>query len=435
MSTGTWWIVIAVVAAIVVVPVILVILRSRPKSPPPPSPAPRGPVPRGPAPAPQEVDHDVQFTAYPPLAVRLAEWYPLLVFAHRGTPFKDETGRIVDATADAERQADVLLGGRRQDFTQLRTFSSQPVPRGNSLRFVPWLEGATFNPPEATLNWLEPLHRQEFRFLVNKAPEVGALYGSIAVYRGIFLVAEIPLRIAVSESAPIVGGPSVPTPAVHFRKIFPSYSHRDSKIVDSVIEHVQTTGDEYLRDVVQLRSGQIWGDELLKCIDKADVFQLFWSSNSMRSRYVRGEWEYALKSGRQGFVRPLYWEDPRPEDQALGLPPAALRRLHFARLSIPEPPAGPHSGALPPVPVVPTPRPSAPSPSAPAPGWRPVGPPRSPAPPPRWQEPPLSAPPPLRRAPAGSPPPFRRSRRRRLIAVSTGLLLIAAIAFAVYYTR
>jgi hypothetical protein len=464
MSTGTWLIVIAV-AAVIVIPVVLVLLRSRPKSPqppsppppspPPPSPPPPSPSPPSPAQAPQRVDHDVQFTAYPPLAVRLAKWYPLLVFAHRGTPFRDETGRMIDAAADAERQADVLLGSRRQDFTQLRTFSSRAVPRGNNLRFVPWLEGATFNPPEATFNWLEPLHRLEFRFLVNKAPETGALSGSITIYKGILLVAEIPLRIAVSESAPITGGgPGVPTPAVHFRKIFPSYSHRDSTIVDSVIEHVETTGDEYLRDVVKLRSGQIWSEELLKYIDEADVFQLFWSSNSMRSRYVRDEWEYALKSSRQGFVRPLYWEDPRPEDQALGLPPAVLGRLHFARLSIPVLPAGPHTGAFPPV-AVPPPRPPAPPQPGSVPGWRPVEPPRAPAPPPRPaprptpaqtqrprppqsvprpQEPPLSAPPPLSRRPTG-PPPFRRSRRRQLIAVSMGILLIAAIAFAVYYMR
>ena len=391
-------------------------------SPPPPSPAPPSPVP-----APRAVDHDVQFTAYPPLAVRLAEWYPLLVFAHKGTPFKDKTGKIIDATADVERQADVLLGGRKQDFTQLRTFSSQAVPRGNSLRFVPWLEGATFNPPEASINWLEPLHRQEFRFLVSKAPETGVLPGSITIYKGIFLVAEIPLRIAVSESAPMAGGPSVPTPAVHFRKIFPSYSHRDSTIVDSVIEHVETTGDKYVRDVVMLRAGQVWGEELLKYIDEADVFQLFWSSNSMRSPYVRNEWEYALKSSKQSFVRPFFWEDPRPEDQTLGLPPAALGRLHFARLSIPEPAGGPPSGPFSPVSAPPPP------PPPPRPGPRSAPPPK-PVPPPRppswalrrpWAPPPRPAP--------SMPRPVGRSRRWRLIAISAGLLLIAAIAFAAYY--
>lgn len=403
MSAGVWWIVTPLAAAVVVIAALLVLLRRGPKDPPAPSRTSQRPAPPGPAPEEQEVDQDVQFTAYPPLAVRRAEWYPLLVFAHRGAPFTDKTGRIVDATADVERQADILLGGLRQDYTQLRTFSAQAVPRGNSLRFVPWLDGATFNPPEATLDWLEPLHRQEFRFMVGEATETAVLSGSITIYQGILLVAEIPLRIAVSESAPVTGAPNVPTPAVRFRKIFPSYSHQDSVIVDSVIEYVESTGDKYLRDVVHLRSGEIWREELLNYIDEADVFQLFWSSNSMRSRYVREEWEYALKSGKHGFVRPLYWEDPRPEDQVLGLPPAALGRLHFARLPMPTPPADP-----PPVTFSPPPR---------GPLSRP------------------SAPPPRRQVPTQSAPPSGSSGRTWLLAASAGLLLIAAVLFAVYYPR
>src|SRR3954451_3088244 len=46
--------------------------------------------------------------------------------------------------------------------------------------------------------------------------------------------------------------------------------------------------------------------------EQADVFQLFWSSNSMRSHYVRREWEYAMTLGRDNFIRPTYWEDPLP---------------------------------------------------------------------------------------------------------------------------
>lgn len=67
-------------------------------------------------------------------------------------------------------------------------------------------------------------------------------------------------------------------------------------------------------------------------IDEADVFQLFWSSNSMRSAFVRQEWEHALALRRPSFVRPVYWEEPLPEDPEEGLPPDELRRLHFQRI-------------------------------------------------------------------------------------------------------
>ena len=43
-----------------------------------------------------------------------------------------------------------------------------------------------------------------------------------------------------------------------------------------------------------------------------DVFQLFWSSNSMHSDFVRQEWEHALRLNRPHFIRPTYWEEPMP---------------------------------------------------------------------------------------------------------------------------
>ena len=46
-----------------------------------------------------------------------------------------------------------------------------------------------------------------------------------------------------------------------------------------------------MRDAIALRSGEIWNDRLLQLIDGTDVFQLFWSTNSMRSPFVRRESE------------------------------------------------------------------------------------------------------------------------------------------------
>jgi hypothetical protein len=93
--------------------------------------------------------------------------------------------------------------------------------RGNALRFVPWLDSAVFNPAEAMVSWLEPLHRQEFRFLVDKAPDGAVLTGNIVIYDGVFIIAEIALKVAVSNSAPLESESSVSTPATRYRKIFP----------------------------------------------------------------------------------------------------------------------------------------------------------------------------------------------------------------------
>jgi hypothetical protein len=76
----------------------------------------------------------------------------------------------------------------------------------------------------------------------------------------------------------------------------------------------------------------VWNDRLKEMIDAATIFQLFWSSNSMTSSFVRQEWEYALSLNRANFIRPVYWEEPLPEMREQGLPPAALKRLQFHRL-------------------------------------------------------------------------------------------------------
>jgi hypothetical protein len=125
-----------------------------------------------------------------------------------------------------------------------------------------------------------------------------------------------------------------------YRRIFPSYSRHDVEIVRRVRAAAAALGDTYLLDVDTLRAGERWQPRLAELIAEADVFQLFWSHHSMRSPHVRTEWEHALGLGRDGFVRPVYWEHPRPTDPALGLPPAALDRLHFHQLE-PVPPAGP----------------------------------------------------------------------------------------------
>ena len=71
-------------------------------------------------------------------------------------------------------------------------------------------------------------------------------------------------------------------------------------------------------------------------IDEADVFQLFWSTNSMHSEQVRQEWEHALALDRPNFIRPTYWEQPMPRSAIPLLPPEPLGQLHFHALSPPQ---------------------------------------------------------------------------------------------------
>jgi hypothetical protein len=104
--------------------------------------------------------------------------------------------------------------------------------------------------------------------------------------------------------------------------------------VASFAEAARALGDQYLQDVLALRAGERWDARLLQLIEAADVFQLFWSSNSMRSQHCQDEWEHALALGRPLFIRPVYWEEPLPQDPGQELPPAALRELHFVKVPV-----------------------------------------------------------------------------------------------------
>jgi hypothetical protein len=84
---------------------------------------------------------------------------------------------------------------------------------------------------------------------------------------------------------------------------------------------------DYLRDVMTLKSGQNWSQELLDMIGRADVFQLFWSSTASMSAYVEQEWRFALELAAEkgpAFIRPVYWEKIIPQV------PQALSSIHFA---------------------------------------------------------------------------------------------------------
>jgi actin-like ATPase involved in cell morphogenesis len=319
---------------------------------PSPSPPPPPPPPFAPPPTPvvasagtrpddsagldatnRHIDDDVQFTVYRPRAVLPMKWYQLLAFAHRSTPFVSDDGEDVDPVAEVTRQAAGLLGPLKPEYQQVVTDSAAFLPRGHEIVFEPWIEHGTFNPQRAAIRWEEPVHRVEFRFQTRSGVPGQTLAGGMRVYLGVLLIGELFFRTRVAADA--IGPAQTASEPVHgrpYRRIFASYSHRDTEIVRRLRAAAEAFGDRYLIDLEDIRAGENWRSRLEQMINEADVFQLFWSRNSMRSPYVRHEWTHALSLNREHFIRPVYWEDPRPGDPGQGLPPADLNRLQFCRL-------------------------------------------------------------------------------------------------------
>ncbi len=361
--------------------------------------------PEEPAP-PRPVDENVQFTVYRPRRIPPAVWCPVLAFAHLAERRADAPDGAVDPVEEVRRQARQVLGDAVASYADTTQDSRQGIPREGEITFVLDLPSLEVNPPQRSFRWCEDVQREEFRVRAPAHLDGSTQRGELHVYLGALRIADVALAMQVDAAA--TGASASESEASHarpYRRIFPSYAHRDEAIVRQVESYARTMGDEYLRDVTHLRSGEVWNDRLMAFIRAADVFQLFWSRNSMTSPWVRQEWEYALSLGRPHFVRPTYWESPMPAAPERDLPPAALRALHFQRLPIAAAPDEDTAG-----------------------GARTVG---VPAPAPPASEPARARPP----ASAGpSPPPPRRGLRGLPTALAA-LLLVGLIGGSLVFRQ
>jgi serine/threonine protein kinase len=283
------------------------------------------------------LDEDVQFTVYKPKRVRPQKWYTLLAYAHLSErrPGEDEADPIERMEVEVKK----ILGEQKfQDYGSATEGSSQSIPRRGEITFVPFIPGVEFNPPSQSFFWRESVHGQEFRMMASAALDGKTARGRVSVFLGSILLAEINISLRVDsaqvrtdEPVPLVGE----KPARPYRNIFPSYSHRDREIVAQIAHYAEITGDKYMLDMYELRSGQNWKKWMYEKIEGADIFQLFWSTNSMRSENVKLEWQHALRLGRENFIRPTYWENPLPKSPSDNLPPPELLDLHFHQIRSP----------------------------------------------------------------------------------------------------
>jgi hypothetical protein len=286
-------------------------------------------------PCPLPVGDNVQFTVYRPPAVVPDHWYTLIAFAHLAAKHSEAPADEPDPVEEVRRQAMRVLGERKTRAYQVMTQDApQPVPREETLTFVPDVPSVEFNPPLRSFRWTESVHREEFRFRAGPDLVGQVARGRLSVFLGDILLAEVSLAIPVDQRAgpPGQDAPTETERARRYRKIFASSSHKDLHVVEQIERLARARGDEYLRDWKNLRAGEVWDERLMQMIEAADVFQLFWSRHAMESPYVHREYEHALSLNRPHFVRPTYWEDPLPSDPARNLPPDTLLRLHFQRI-------------------------------------------------------------------------------------------------------
>jgi hypothetical protein len=260
---------------------------------------------------------NVLFSAYYPREVKPQDWQPLRAYI-----FKDfARGMVV-------RDADEHLGDRA-DIRATERPAQQTVAEGAMIVATPEAAGLEFNPPFAPVRFRRDWHAFDFEFQAVDAPLDTSANGRITFTVEGVIVADVPLSIYVTETLVSAAPEPVRATAAPYEAIFCSYSHADTTIVERVEAAYKALGIDYLRDVTTLRAGSHWGPELIGLIERADIFQLFWSTHAAESQYVTQEWAHALKliaqqAKDEHFIRPVRWEEPMPD------PPDALSHIHFA---------------------------------------------------------------------------------------------------------
>ncbi|MFX0066853.1 MAG: TIR domain-containing protein [Candidatus Hermodarchaeota archaeon] len=267
------------------------------------------------------IEERLSFTAGYPNIIVPESWYDFDVYLHISK---------LKSTVDKKIQQKAV-----ESNIQLSTFTEKAsllVERGTLLTLVPHGEGLIFNPLQQQVRWYEDIQIVSFRFQAETHIVDCSVLGFVDITIDAGPIGEVPFTINVCK--PDVSDKSsefVTATRSIFESIFISYAHHDSNIVDDCITKYKALGIEILIDKEKLRSGQHWQAELYNMIDKADLFQLYWSTISSQSSYVKDEWQHALslmkqKRKNQRFIRPLYWEKPMPPA------PRELKHLHFVKL-------------------------------------------------------------------------------------------------------
>lgn len=280
---------------------------------PPPPPQPQPTQPGGPAATQTGGTTTIQFSAYYPREVLPMEWNPLTAYVFR----QDAADQVSE---DAHRQ----LGPRLEDMRRVAQPARRPIVDGAQITATPYLDGFQFNPPSISIGFFEAWHRLDFKLRALPEAVNRASNGFLTFTNGGLIVADIPLSVFVTEAA---SQTVTPTPiSKAYEAVFISYSRHDENIVRRAEILYRLIGADYMRDLLSLKAGEKWDEKLLEFIDKADIFQLFWSQAASQSDAVEKEWRHALNLSNQrpAFIRPVYWQQPLPDV------PAELEHINFA---------------------------------------------------------------------------------------------------------
>jgi hypothetical protein len=222
----------------------------------------------------------LRLSCYYPKEAEPRVWHPFYAYL-----FREVAAGIVEA--DAKR----ILGEQISEYRRGGEEARRPVAVGAAITATPTLDGFQFNPRSLTIELQEHWHRLDFKLRAQEEMAGRASNGLLTFTVEGVIVADIPISIYVGERGS--ADEMVVVSGRPYQAIFCSYSHRDKRVAERAESVCKSLGIDYLRDVITLRSGKRWRDEL-HCHDR-----------SGRHLRCRGRRIYRASAPAGGVVDPV----------------------------------------------------------------------------------------------------------------------------------
>jgi len=250
----------------------------------------------------------IDFTLATPAVIAPQVPFELFVWMHE----PQERFRVLARAREELRSGDLLA----------RTRGPFRIPQGASITVRLRIVGALIDVPEDTMIWEGESTCVCFVVTLPEISPDTKCSGTAHVYAEGIQIARIPFLLSAAGATDGIRAAM----GIHHRTAFASYASDDRDAVLGRIQGIQKIAPELnvFLDVLSLRSGQNWEQELWRVIPASDIFYLFWSAHARSSEWVEKEWRCALRERGIGFIDPVPLESPETSP-----PPPELSSLHF----------------------------------------------------------------------------------------------------------
>jgi hypothetical protein len=250
----------------------------------------------------------VDFTLTAPAVVVPQIPFELFVWAHE----PEQRSRVLARAREEMRVRDLLA----------RTKGPFQIPHATCITVGLRIEGAVIDEPEDSMIWEGESTSVSFVVTIPQLRANTRCSGSAHIYADGIQIARISFLLSAEGAAESI----LETRAIRYRTAFASYASADRDTVLGRIQGILKIAPdlEVYLDVLSLRSGSNWEEELWRVIPASDIFYLFWSARARKSEWVEREWRFALRERGIGFIDPIPLQPPEESP-----PPPELASLHF----------------------------------------------------------------------------------------------------------